>query len=54
MTTLSMANRKPQSRTTRPIAAETKRQPRHPSFEFGRFDGPYHHLIELQLFLARG
>ena len=37
MTTLSMANRKPQSRTTRPIAAETKRQPRHPSFEFGRF-----------------
>ena len=37
MTTFSLANRKPQSRSTRPIAAETKRQPRHPSFEFGRF-----------------
>ena len=36
MTTLSLANCKPQSRTTRPIAADTKRQSRHTSFELGR------------------
>ncbi len=36
MTTLSLANRKPQSRTTRPTAAETIRQSHHTSFQLGR------------------